>query len=322
MKFSEFIDSWLFGEDGYYQRGIKIGKEGDFYTSVSVGSFFGICIAKYIMSFNKNFEIVEIGANEGHLICDIIQGIYTFDKTKLKNFEFFIVEPFENLRKIQKTNFENKIGKEVKLNHLSSLKEAKFKNAFFISNELFDTFKCEVVDNEKMLFIENFKPIFKTASKEIVDLAKKQGIKKGEVVLELDKFLLEIYQSSKKFRFLSFDYGDFAPRDDFTLRVFSKHQVYNFFDIKNLKEFYQKSDITYNVVFKNIKDEFLKFKDVQFENFCSQSKALINFKADEILETLLKNAGENAYKNGVLQLKRLIIEMGEKFKMIEFSKGY
>ena len=104
MKFSEFIDSWLFGEDGYYQKGIKIGKEGDFYTSVSVGSLFGICIAKYIMSFNKNFEIVEIGANEGHLICDIIQGIYTFDKTKLKNFEFFIVEPFENLRTIQKKN--------------------------------------------------------------------------------------------------------------------------------------------------------------------------------------------------------------------------
>ena len=87
-----------------------------------------------------------------------------------------------------------------------------------------------------MLFIENFKPIFKASSKEIVDLAKKQGIKKGEVVLELDKFLLEIYQSSKKFRFLSFDYGDFLPRDDFTLRVFLKHQVYNFFDIKNLSK--------------------------------------------------------------------------------------
>lgn len=321
MKFSEFFHNWLFEENGYYQKGVKIGKNGDFYTSVSVGSLFGICIAKYILSFDKSFEIVEIGANEGHLICDIIQGIYSFDKDKLKNFEFFVVEPFKNLRAIQKANFKEKFGDAVKINQISNLKKAKFKNAFFISNELFDTFKCEVVDNEKMLFIDGFKPVFKNASKEILNLAKTQGIQKGEVVLNLDKFLLEIYESSTKFRFLSFDYGEFLPKNEISLRIFKNHQIYSFFEIKNLENFYQKSDITYNVNFKFIKDEFLKLRGVKFEKFCSQSRALLEFSASEILEVLLKKGGENAYKNGVLQLKRLMIEMGEKFKMIEFSKG-
>ena len=50
MKFSEYMNEWLYGMEGYYTKYKKIGKEGDFYTSVSASKFFGGTIAKHIIS--------------------------------------------------------------------------------------------------------------------------------------------------------------------------------------------------------------------------------------------------------------------------------
>ncbi len=35
MKFSEYMNEWLYGVDGYYRQFRDIGKDGDFYTAVS-----------------------------------------------------------------------------------------------------------------------------------------------------------------------------------------------------------------------------------------------------------------------------------------------
>ncbi|PSM52618.1 SAM-dependent methyltransferase, MidA family [Campylobacter blaseri] len=325
LKFSDFFNSWL--NEHYYKQGIYIGKKGDFYTSVSVGSLFGICIAKKILSLKDKFDgkisIVEIGANEGYLLADIVQGIYTFNSDALNDFEFCIIEPHEILRKKQLQTFKEKFGDEIEIRHFSILDEAKFNEAIFISNELFDTFSCEVVDRDKMLFIDNFIPKFEKIDNKTKELAKKYKITKGEIPINLDIFLKDIYNSCSKFSFITFDYGDIKAKGDFSLRVYKNHKVYNFFEIENLENFYGKSDITYDLNFGILKNEFLKFKDVKFENYSSQQKALLDFGAVDILDILLKKGGEIAYKNGASQLKRLIYpeELGTRFKMMEFSKG-
>ena len=53
MKFSDFFEGWL--NESYYANAAKIGKSGDFYTAVSVGSFFGICIAREILPITADF---------------------------------------------------------------------------------------------------------------------------------------------------------------------------------------------------------------------------------------------------------------------------
>ena len=53
MKFSDFFEGWL--NESYYANAAKIGKSGDFYTAVSVGSFFGICIAREILRLSADF---------------------------------------------------------------------------------------------------------------------------------------------------------------------------------------------------------------------------------------------------------------------------
>lgn len=322
MKFSEFFDSWV---KSYYQNVVNIGKKGDFYTSVSVGSLFGICIAKKIVSLKNKFKtpisIVEIGANEGYLLCDIIQGLFTFDE--IKDFEFCIIEPHEELRKRQSKYFLECFGNEINVKHFTNLKEAKFKNAIFISNELFDTFPCEIIQDDKMLFVDDFKLNFKKADEKILNLAAKYNIKNGEIPLNLSSFLFDVYQSCDKFSFISFDYGDINTKNKITLRIYKNHQIYSFFEIENLKDFYQKSDITYDVNFSILKSEFLEFDLVKFENFLTQTEAILSFGVDDILNQLLEFGGKNAYENGVNQLKMLIHPawMGNKFKMIEFSKG-
>ena len=76
MKFSEFFDIWV--NENYYKFGVDIGKKGDFYTNVSVGYLFGVCLANYFLKLLRNGEIsssckvVEIGANSGDSILSAL----------------------------------------------------------------------------------------------------------------------------------------------------------------------------------------------------------------------------------------------------------
>ncbi|QKF64827.1 SAM-dependent methyltransferase [Campylobacter corcagiensis] len=324
MRFSQFFNSWL--NDGYYKKAVKIGKNGDFFTSVSVGSLFGVILSRYILSISSKFDgkisIVEIGANEGYLLADIIQGIFTFSPKSLSKFEFVMVEPHENLRLLQRANFKEFFGDEISLTHYKSLKDAKFKNAIFISNELFDSFACEVVDGEKMLYVgENLELFWDKIDPEIKDFAKKYEVKKGEIPLKLYEFFTNLSASASKFHFITFDYGDMGSRGDITLRIYDNHRVYNLLEEKDLSKFYKNSDITYDLNFEIFKSEFLKVKGVKFISFKKQSVALMDMGASEVLSVVSNSNNKNAYKNATLQLKRLIYEFGSRFKAIEFSKG-
>lgn len=329
MKFSKYFNLWL--HEGYYKKGVKIGKEGDFYTSVSVGSLFGICIAKRILELSLKFDlsgeqtihIVEIGANEGHLLADIIQGIYTLNPKILDKFDFCIIEPHENLRKLQKNTFSKRFAEDITLNHLDKFSKAKFENAIFIANELFDSFACELYDNGKMLYIEDNKPFFLQCDTEIKEIAHRFSVTKGEITPSFFEFAKEMKVCADKFYFISFDYGEIGAKNDFTLRVYKAHNVYNFFEITNLDEFFAVSDLTYSLNFEIIK---AAFEDVGclMSDFRTQASALVKFGGTEILELILENGGENSYKNAMYQFKRLISpsEFGDKFKMIEIKKGF
>ena len=81
IKFSNYFNDWLYGQHAYYSNYKQIGKDGDFFTSVSTSSFFGGSIAKKIISsieegfLPNNTTILEIGAHHGYLLADIIQFI-------------------------------------------------------------------------------------------------------------------------------------------------------------------------------------------------------------------------------------------------------
>jgi len=328
MKFSEFFDIWV--NENYYKFGVDIGKKGDFYTNVSVGYLFGACLANYFLKLLKKGEIsssckvVEIGANLGEMLADFAQGIFTLEPEILKNLEFIIIEPHENLSKKQLETFTKRFGNDAKIRHYKNLDECLFDEIFVISNELLDAFSCEVIDGQNMLFVDDdLKFHWQKADQNLLALAKKFGIKKGEISTSYTKFALQLASAAKKMRFLSFDYGEFEPKNEFSLRIFKDHQVFSLFEISDLAPYFKSSDLTYSLCFKQVKEAFCEAGFLMLK-FKKQNEALVcDLGVDEILSLVLEKGSKQAYENAAKQAKFLLSPefLGEKFKFIEFLKS-
>ncbi|WP_281950991.1 SAM-dependent methyltransferase [Nitrosophilus kaiyonis] len=328
VRFSKFMQEWLYAYDGYYANFKAIGKEGDFYTAVSVSKFFGGAIANHLIKLiengvlSKDCAIFEIGAHQGYLLADIIEFIYTLKPELLKTLSFNIIEPFENLRKTQEEYFKQSFGDVIKLNHYKSLKEVNKKEAFVVANEIFDAFPCELIFKGKMAYVDDFKIVWKEMNKNIEKIASKYHQIKGEVAIGYEEFAKDMANAFEKCYFLTFDYGDLEVREDFSIRVYKEHKVYPLFDEElNLKEVYKKSDITYDVNFSYLIDSF-ENAGFKKDSFKTQLVALVDFGILDLLEIVKEKKGFNAYLREANKVKTLInpTMMGERFKMASFIK--
>lgn len=329
MKFSEYMSEWLYGEDGYYSTYKSIGKGGDFYTAVSASKFFGGTIAKHIISLvdegflEKNSTICEIGAHHGYFLADVCEFIYTLRPELLSSFNFVIIERFDDLQEHQKNYFEESFGDVIKLTHYKSLSELQCDNAFFIANEIFDAFPCELYYKGKTARVENHAIEFDVDDAWVESKAKKYHKDRGEIAIGYEEFAREMALAAKKFEFMSFDYGEMGARPDFSIRVYAKHEVIPFFDEKiKREELFAKSDITYDVTFEHVKDAYEE-AGVTFVELKAQMVALVDMGLLELLEMLQKNADEKIYKQELEKAKMLILPefLGERFKMIRFRKN-
>ena len=326
MLFSEYMSEWLYGEDGYYASYKAIGKGGDFYTAVSTSKFFGGTIAKHIISLvdegflEPNAIICEIGAHHGYFLADVCEFLYTLRPELLKSFEFVIIERFDALQTQQKNYFLESFGDALSLTHYKSLTELRCENAFFIANEIFDAFPCELFYKGKTARVSSHEVAFEEENEWVNAKAKKYHKDRGEIALGYEEFAQEMLSAAKRFEFMSFDYGEMQARPDFSLRVYTNHEVIAFFD-ENIKrsELFAKSDITYDVTFAHVKDAFLE-AGAEFVAFKAQMVALVEMGLLELLEMLQKNADEKIYKQELEKAKMLILPnfLGERFKMIRF----
>lgn len=328
QKFSEYMTEWLYGADGYYATYKNIGKSGDFYTAVSTSKFFGGTIAKHIISLvdegflQKDAVICEIGAHHGYFLADVCEFMYTLRPELLSSFNFVIIERFEDLQKHQREYFYESFGDAVKLTHYKSLNELTCKNAFFIANEIFDAFACELYFKGKSARVENHEVFFDVEDDWVEQKAKKYHKDRGEVAVGYEEFAKEMAGAADKFEFMSFDYGEMQARPDFSLRIYTKHEVHPFFEEKlNRAELFKKSDITYDVTFLHVKDAYEE-AGVKFIDFKAQMVALVDMGILELLEMLKDNADEKIYKQELEKAKMLIMPnfLGERFKMIRFRK--
>lgn len=323
------MSEWLYGEDGYYATYKDIGKGGDFYTSVSTSKFFGGTIAKHIISLvdegflAEDATICEIGAHHGYFLADVIEFIYTLRPKLLESFNFVIIERFETLQEFQKNYFNESFGDAVKLTHYKSLNELKCENAFFIANEIFDAFPCELYYKGKSARVDTHEVIFDVDDEWVEQKAKKYHKDRGEIAVGYEEFALEMASACDKFEFMSFDYGEMQARPDFSLRVYSKHDVIPFFD-ENIKkdELFAKSDLTYDVTFEHVKDAYEE-AGVEFIELKAQMVALVNMGILELLEILKTKVDEKIYKQELEKVKILIMPnfLGERFKMIRVRKS-
>jgi len=328
VNFSTYMTEWLYGEAGYYKNFKAIGKEGDFYTAVSTSRFFGASIANYFYTLikeekaDKNGWLIEIGAHQGYLICDMIQWLYTCDPALVKTLHFGIVERQPEVRKIQLAYIKERFGDDVQIKHFNDISEVKVAYAFVVANEIFDAFACELLKDEKIAMVKENSIEWHPAPKQILSWAKKHYLTQGEIAVGYEAFAKEMAEGIKQCDFISFDYGEKYVRNDFSIRVYRKHETFPLFDeILLLNESFKKDDITYDVHFKHVSEAFeeVGFKEIIYE---TQARALIRFGIIEILEAYAKQTTQAKYAREADKIKTLLSPtmMGDRFKMIYFKK--
>jgi SAM-dependent MidA family methyltransferase len=337
------MQDWLYAKDGYYASFRTIGKGGDFYTAVSSSIFFGGSIAKRFIDIveegflPKDTTIVEIGAHQGYMLADIVQFIYTLKPKLLDTISFVIIEPQKENIQAQIKYFKDSFGDVVKLKHYDSFDDLKLDSAFVIANEIFDAFSCEVIKDDKMLFIdEENKLYFDEMDEKTLNICKRYNIKRAEVAVGYEEFAKSMANAIKKYEFVTFDYGDKVKREDYSLRVYHKHNSYPFFSLTpfvdidsekpkdvDLDMLYKKSDITYDVNFTHLIDAF-KQSGAECESYKTQMSMLVGFGIIELLDILLKNSDEKTYNSEMNRLKVLIDPafMGERFKGVIFRHSH
>ena len=99
ILFARFMELALYAPGlGYYEREEPaIGRQGDFYTSVSVGSLFGELLAfRFAEELPKRgtpLQLVEAGAHDGRLAADILGWLHERRPADFAALEYWIVEP-------------------------------------------------------------------------------------------------------------------------------------------------------------------------------------------------------------------------------------
>ena len=328
MHFSEYMNEWLYGEEGYYKHFKDIGKEGDFYTAVSTSAFFGASIANHLYrmikegNVSKNAWLIEIGAHQGYLLCDMIQWLYTCDPSLIKSLRFGIVERQPEVREAQRHYIAQRFGSDVEVVHFDDIATVAVDEAFVVANEIFDAFGCELYKDGKIAMVEKHQISWEEAPQTMQEWAQKHYLQTGEIAVGYEVFATSMARGIKRCHFVTFDYGEKYVRNDFSIRVYRKHETFPLFDeALKLEESFGKDDITYDVNFAHVLEAFEAsgFQEVAYE---TQARALVRFGIIDILEQFAKQTTQANYLREADKIKTLIAPtmMGDRFKMIHLHK--
>lgn len=366
LRFSKFMSQSLYGENGYYTNLQKVGERGDFYTSVSASKFFGGSIAFYILKLLEQgqltppLRIIEIGADKGYLLGDIAQFLDALTENLLESCEFATIEPLLNLANFQKTYFQNlKLVQKTSFNvyspdiYISLLKspQNKEKDLIVISNELLDSFPCEVICNNQMLYVDctaqTWKPVWQEIPKSIQKMwhnyAQKSGkiekcpasvsqqnnqdsitplspLSQSFILPHWDRFIDNLQTLAKEHRqmyFLSFDYGSHALYNplSYNPRFYYNHQVLRLEEILthklDLHILYQQADVTYDVDFTLVNNLLVEVGFIKLFNQ-SQAQTLLDMGILELLE-IFKKHNHAQFISEIQKVKTILNTMGERF---------
>jgi SAM-dependent MidA family methyltransferase len=135
---------------GYYtSTRLRIGRQGDYYTNVSVGPLYGELLASQLIEMWKllgnrpGFTIVEEGAEDGQLAVDILSAIKEESSEAAACIRYTILEPIPEKQLQQRARLQPFfLDKVTWLNGLDDLENL---TGAFISNELVDAMPVHLV---------------------------------------------------------------------------------------------------------------------------------------------------------------------------------
>lgn len=127
---------------GYYGRGPRrLGRTGDFFTSVSVGPLFGKLLADFAKASwtaTDGIQVIEQAAHDGQLAEDLLRALPDSSHCT-------IVEPAPAFRSVQETRLAPTWGDRVHWVDSLDRLQSDPAHAIFLCNELIDAFPVHVV---------------------------------------------------------------------------------------------------------------------------------------------------------------------------------
>jgi SAM-dependent MidA family methyltransferase len=153
ISFAEFMEAALYdSQQGYYASTLhQIGRKGDFFTSVSVGTLFGQLLARRFLAHHRDlgrppqWRIIECGAHDGILAADVLDAIEALDPEAFATLEYAIVEPLASLRDAQHRTLARHGGRFVIIADSAALAATPLPGIAF-GNEVLDALPCHVVE--------------------------------------------------------------------------------------------------------------------------------------------------------------------------------
>lgn len=348
ISFERYMELSLYHSDlGYYTReSHRVGKAGDFITSVSIGKCYGTILAHYFSSLielqfskEKQIVIVEFGAEYGDLAIDIMSELKNIlNDEQFQNLKYLVVEPFDSKRGKLKNRLVNE-----ELNNIiviADLNEQNNLNGFVLGNEVLDAMPFKRVRFRNKKWVELGVGLEKS-DKSLSLIEVENGIQcellsawaldasnelpegfTTEVNLCLNKFIESIYSSFSKVSGLFIDYG--STTDELiasnklggTVRGYSDHKY-----ITDLLASPGTHDITANV---NFDDFRLIAQRAGFEVIgpIEQYRFLTNAAKNWLID-IEKSQMQRADKEQIINQFKMLIHpttMGRSFKMLEIQK--
>lgn len=348
ISFERYMELSLYHSDlGYYTReSHRVGKAGDFITSVSIGKCYGTILAHYFSSLielqfskEKQIVIVEFGAEYGDLAIDIMSELKNIlNDEQFQNLKYLVVEPFDSKRRKLKNRLVNEELNNIKV--IADLNEQNNLNGFVLGNEVLDAMPFKRVRFRNKKWVELGVGLEKS-DKSLSLIEVENGIQcellsawaldasnelpegfTTEVNLCLNKFIESIYSSFSKVSGLFIDYGSTTDeliasnRLGGTVRGYSDHKY-----ITDLLASPGTHDITANV---NFDDFRLMAQRAGFEVIgpIEQYRFLTNAAKNWLID-IEKSQMQRADKEQIINQFKMLIHpttMGRSFKMLEIQK--
>lgn len=275
ITFREFMDLCLYQEPyGYYRNtAVKIGREGDFYTSSSVGTIMGEIIADYVVKVWESqydkilpFTIVEWGGGNGRLAAQLLDQLQHVSPQLYEGMQYIMIESSTYHQKLQVEALQPHAGQVVWMTEENWYTSKSEGTTIILANELLDAFAVHRIrrkhdqleenwvgwDDQKCEFTEQWLPlqnekVMTYVSEEKMDLLEDQI---AEINLEGKRWISRIASRLDRGQLIVIDYGDVAEelyaehRMRGTLMCYRKHQAHD-----NPYEYVGEQDITAHVNF-------------------------------------------------------------------------
>lgn len=334
ISFARYMELALYYPSlGYYSNPLfKFGARGDFVTAPLISDLFGQLIARQIselFSFGLDANILEFGAGNGKLACDILITL----GSQIEH--YYILELSADLALWQRAMIAERCPQYLsKVLWLESL-PAGF-NGVMLANEVLDAQPCNLVSVNNQEISElgvGYSPesgyFYRDycASSPAVNVIQELNLPyldyQTEVNLSSRGFIRSLAESLEHGAILLIDYGYGASeyyhpqKNRGTLRGFYRQQV-----LDSVLHYPGICDITASVDWSSIVITALD-SQLEFIGYTTQANFLLNCGLTKQMQQLKSELSEPEYLQVSNQINKLVSpnEMGESFKVCGFSKN-